>query len=105
MPPDESPAVLYVDDEPINLRVFKANFDFRPANAEHDRSRVARTNPGDRPGCAADGDHRLLRHASRDGRGESRAGVALFRQAVGEGGASIRARILAADLHPSVKAA
>src|SRR5216684_1320865 len=26
MPPDESPAVLYVDDEPINLRVFEANF-------------------------------------------------------------------------------
>jgi two-component system NtrC family sensor kinase len=25
-PPDESPAVLYVDDEPINLRVFEANF-------------------------------------------------------------------------------
>ena len=26
MPADDSPAVLYVDDEPINLRVFEANF-------------------------------------------------------------------------------
>src|SRR5262252_9472959 len=26
MPLDDSPAVLYVDDEPINLRVFEANF-------------------------------------------------------------------------------
>ncbi|MFL5319732.1 MAG: ATP-binding protein [Myxococcaceae bacterium] len=26
MPPDSSPVVLYVDDEPVNLRVFEANF-------------------------------------------------------------------------------